>query len=158
MATHSNGMSARQLEDQLGVTYRRHGCGGEARRRGTIPTATSRRRRRDRTDAIPFCAGDALIEPGAAGKSLVAGAVEGSIAAPAGQAEAQGREVSRQRSGRLRLAMIADSAAKSIEAFVRANVKPGATQITTAIAAYPGSRANRQDRACGSMAARIILP
>ena len=34
------------------------------------------------------------------------------------------------RSGRLRLAVIADNSAKSIEAFVRANVRPGATLIT----------------------------
>jgi hypothetical protein len=42
------------------------------------------------------------------------------------------------RSGRLRLAMIADNTAASIEAFVRANVKPGATLISDGHAPYPG--------------------
>ena len=33
-------------------------------------------------------------------------------------------------SGRIRLAMIVDNSAASLEAFVRANVKPGATPLT----------------------------
>ena len=37
--------------------------------------------------------------------------------------------------------MIANNSAKSIEAFVRANVKLGATLITDGHAAYPGSQA-----------------
>ena len=39
-------------------------------------------------------------------------------------------------SGRVRLAMIADNSAASIEAFVRANVKPGATLLTDGHASY----------------------
>jgi hypothetical protein len=37
------------------------------------------------------------------------------------------------RSGRIRLAMIADNSAASIEAFVRANVKPGATLLVKSL-------------------------
>jgi ISXO2-like transposase domain len=64
------------------------------------------------------------------------------------------------RSGRLRLAVIADNSAKSIEAFVRANVKLGATLITDGHAAYPGLSGDyRHDpRVVGNMAASIVLP
>ena len=64
------------------------------------------------------------------------------------------------RSGRLRLAVIADNSAKSIEAFVRANVKPGATLITDGHAAYPGLSGDyRHDpRVVGNMAANVVLP
>jgi len=64
------------------------------------------------------------------------------------------------RSGRLRLAVIANNSAKSIEVFVRANVRPGATLITDGHAAYPGlSDDYRHDpRVVGNMAANIVLP
>ena len=64
------------------------------------------------------------------------------------------------RSGRLRLAVIADNSAKSIEAFVRANVKPGTTLITDGHAAYPGLSGDyRHDpRVVGKMAANVVLP
>ena len=38
--------------------------------------------------------------------------------------------IGQARSGRIRLAMIADNSAASLEAFVRANVKPGAALLT----------------------------
>ena len=59
----------------------------------------------------------------------------------------------------LRLAVIADNSAKSIEAFVRANVKLGAT-IIDGHAAYPGLSGDyRHDpRVVGNMAASIVLP
>ena len=64
------------------------------------------------------------------------------------------------RSGLLRLAVIADNSAKSIEAFVRANVKPGTTLITDGHAAYPGLLGDyRHDpRVVGNMAANVVLP
>ena len=43
--------------------------------------------------------------------------------------------------------MIADNTAASIEAFVRANVKPGATLLTDGHASYPGLTDYRQIRA-----------
>ena len=63
-------------------------------------------------------------------------------------------------SGRLRLAVIADNSAKSIEAFVRANVRPGATLITDGHAAYPGLSGDYRHvpRVVGNMAANIVLP
>ncbi len=64
------------------------------------------------------------------------------------------------RSGRLRLFAIADNSAKSIETFVCANVKPGATLITDGHPSYPGFSGDyRHDpRVVGNMAASIVLP
>ena len=114
----------------------------------------------DQTE-IPFRAGDAFFEPGSAGKILVVGAVE-VIDRGTGRPKPRrrGAKYLDTRSGRLRLAVIADNSAKSIEAFVRANVKPGATLITDGHAAYPGLSGDyRHDpRVVGNMAASIVLP
>ena len=50
------------------------------------------------------------------------------------------------RSGRIRLAMIADNSAASIEAFVNANVKRGATLLTDGHKSFPGLRGYRHVR------------
>ena len=76
MATHSNGMSARQLQDQLGVTYKTAWLLTQKLRRsmndpdrdlleGVVEV--------DQTE-IPFRVGDAFFQPGNAGKIIVAGA------------------------------------------------------------------------------------
>ena len=63
------------------------------------------------------------------------------------------------RSGRLRLAVIADNSAASIAAFVRANVKPGTTLLTDGHASYPGLSGYRHDpRVVGTMAGHVVLP
>jgi len=63
------------------------------------------------------------------------------------------------RSGRIRLAMIADNSAASLEAFVRANVKPGATLLTDGHSSYPGLTDYRHDpRVVGKMAGHVVLP
>jgi len=141
MATHSNGMSARQLEDQLGVTYKTAWLLAQKLRRSMVDPNRELLEgvvEVDQTE-IPFRAGDAFFEPGAAGKILVAGAVE-VIDRSAGRPKPRrkGAKYLDTRSGRLRLATIADNSATSIEAFVRANVSPGATLITDGHAAYPG--------------------
>src|SRR3974377_1766448 len=81
------------------------------------------------------------------------------------EAPAQGRKVPRPpplapRPARLRPAVIADNSAASLEAFMRANVKPGATLITDGHASYPGLAGDyRHDpRVVGVMAANIVLP
>ena len=163
MATHSNGMSARQLEDQLGVTYKTAWLLAQKLRRSMVDPD------RDLLDGvvevdqteIPFRVGDAFFEPGAAGKILVVGAIEvidRSVGRP--KPRRKGAKYLDTRSGRLRLAIIADNSANSIEAFVRANVKPGATLITDGHASYPGLSGDyRHDpRVVGNMAANIVLP
>ena len=88
---------------------------------------------------IPFRVGDTYFEPGNAGKILIAAAIEvidrdTHTAKP----RRKGAKYLGTRSGRLRLAVIADNTAASIEAFVRANVKPGTTLISDGHASYPG--------------------
>lgn len=163
MATHSNGMSARQLQDQLGVTYKTAWLLTQKLRRsmndpdrdlleGVVEV--------DQTE-IPFRVGDAFFQPGNAGKIIVAGAVE-VIERDTGKVKPRriGAKYIDTRSGRLRLAMIAGNSATSIEAFVRANVKAGSTLLTDGHASYPGLSGDyRHDpRVIGAMAANIVLP
>ena len=157
MATHSNGMSARQLEGQLGVTYKTAWLVSQKLRRSMIDPDRDLLEgvvEVDQTE-IPFRVGDASFEPGAAGKILIAGAVE-VIDRGAGKAKPRrkGEKYLDTRSGRLRLAAIADNSAPSIEGFVRANVKPGATLLTDGHASYPGLSGDyRHDqRVVGKMA------
>ena len=114
----------------------------------------------DQTE-IPFRVGDAFFEPGYAGKILIAGAIE-VIERDTNKPKPRrkGAKYLDTRSGRLRLAVIADNSAASPEAFVRANVKPGATVITDGHASYPGLAGDyRHDpRVVGMMAANIVLP
>jgi transposase-like protein len=109
---------------------------------------------------IPFREGDTFFEPGDAGKILVIGAVE-VIERDTRRSKPRPKHAKYldTRSGRVRLAVIADNTAASLEAFVRANVKPGATLLTDGHASYPGLTDYRHDpRIVGKMAAHIVLP
>ena len=162
MSTHSNGMSARQLEDQLGLTYRTAWLLTQKLRRSMVDPDRSPLEGVVEVDQaeIPFRAGDTFFDPGNAGKILIAGAVE-VIDRDTSQAKPRrkGAKYLDTRSGRIRLAMIANNSAASIEAFVRANVKPGATRLTDGHASYPGLTDYRHDpRVVGKMAAHVVLP
>ncbi|MBL8666004.1 MAG: IS1595 family transposase, partial [Rhodospirillales bacterium] len=77
------------------------------------------------------------------GKMLVAGAVEVTDAGP----------------GRVRLAAIADFSARSLHAFIKANLAPGATARTDGWSGYAGVSAIAHDpHVIGPMAAHIVLP
>ena len=109
---------------------------------------------------IPFREGDAFFEPGTAAKILVIGAVE-VIDRDINQSKPRRKHAKYldTRSGRIRLAMIADNTAGSIEAFVRANVKAGTTLLTDGHASYPGLTDYRHDpRVVGNMAGHVVLP
>ena len=72
MATHSNGMSARQLEEQLGVTYKAAWLLAQKLRRSMVDPDRDLLEgvvEVDQTE-IPFRAGDAFFEPGAAGMAV----------------------------------------------------------------------------------------
>jgi hypothetical protein len=162
MTTHSNGMSARQLEDQLGVTYKTAWLLTQKLRRSMVDPNREPLEGVVEVDQaeIPFREGDAFFEPGNAGKILVIGAVEvidrGSNQARPRRKHAKYLDT---RSGRLRLAVIADNSAASIETFVRANVKPGTTLLTDGHASYPGLSGYRHDpRVVGAMAGHVALP
>ena len=162
MATHSNGMSARQLEDQLGLTYRTAWLLTQKLRRSMVDPLRDPLEGVVEVDQaeIPFRAGNNFFDPGNAGKILIAGAVE-VIDRDTNEAKPRrkGAKYLDTRSGRVRLAMIADNSAASIEAFVRATVKPGATLLTDGHASYPGLTDYRHDpRVVGKMAAHVVLP
>ena len=141
MSTHSNGMSARQLEDQLGLTYRTAWLLAQKLRRSMVDPDREPLEGVVEVDQaeIPFREGDTFFEPGNAGKILVIGAVE-VIDRDTNQPRPRRKHAKYldTRSGRIRLAMIADNSAASLEAFVRANVKPGATLLTDGHSSYPG--------------------
>src|SRR5271163_3919842 len=162
MATHSNGMSARQLEDQLGVTYKTAWLLTQKLRRSMVDPDRNPLEGVVEVDQaeIPFREGDAFFEPGNAGKILVVGAVE-VIDRDTNQPKPRPKHAKYLdiRSGRIRLAVIADNSAASIEAFVRANVKRGTTLLTDGHASYPGLTDYRHDpRVVGKMAGHVVLP
>jgi predicted RNA-binding Zn-ribbon protein involved in translation (DUF1610 family) len=162
MSTHSNGMSARQLEDQLGVTYKTAWLLTQKLRRSMVDPERDSLEGVVEVDQaeIPFREGDAFFESGNAAKILVIGAVE-VIDRDTNQSKPRRKHAKYfdTRSGRIRLAMIADNSAASIEAFVRANVKVGATLLTDGHASYPGLTDYRHDpRVVGNMAGHVVLP
>ena len=78
MTTHSNGMSALQLQDQLGVTYKTAWLLTQKLRRSMFDPDREPLEgvvEIDQTE-IPFREGDTVFESGNAGKILVIGAVE----------------------------------------------------------------------------------
>src|SRR5580658_617830 len=162
MSTHSNGMSARQLEDQLGVTYKTAWLLTQKLRRSMVDPERDPLEGVVEVDQaeIPFREGDAFFEPGNAARILVIGAVE-VIDRDINQSKPRRKHAKYldTRSGRLRLAMIGDNTAGSIEAFVRANVKAGTTLLTDGHASYPGLTDYRHDpRVVGNMAGHVVLP
>ena len=162
MTTHSNGMSALQLQDQLGVTYKTAWLLTQKLRRSMVDPDREPLEGVVEVDQaeIAFREGDTFFEPGNASKILVIGAVE-VIERDANQAKPRRKHAKYldTRSGRIRLAMIADNSAASIEAFVNANVKRGATLLTDGHKSYPCLTGYRHDpRVVGKMAAHIVLP
>jgi transposase-like protein len=162
MSTHSNGMSARQLADQLGLTYKTAWLLTQKLRRSMVDLDREPLEGVVEVDQaeIPFRAGDTFFDPGNSGKILIAGAVE-VIDRDTGQAKPRRKKAKYldTLSGRIRLAMIADNSAASIEAFVRTNVKRGTTLLTDGHASYPGLTDYRHDpRVVGKMAAHVVLP
>jgi transposase-like protein len=162
MTTHSNGMSALQLEAQLGVTYKTAWLLTQKLRRSMVDPDREPLEGVVEVDQaeVAFREGDTFFEPGNAGKILVIGAIE-VIDRDTNQAKPRRKRAKYldTRSGRIRLAMIADNSAASIEAFVKANVKRGATLLTDGHKSYPGLKGYRHDpRIVGKMAAHIVLP
>ncbi len=162
MTTHSNGMSALQLEAQLGVTYKTAWLLTQKLRRSMIDP------NRDLLEGVVEV-DQTRFRSGLATRSRAQQREENSDCRSdrghrarhqQAEAPAQGREVPRHALGSPRLAVIADNSAASLEAFVRANVKPGATLITDGHASYPGLAGDyRHDpRVVGVMAANIVLP
>ena len=162
MSTHSNGMLALQLQDQLGVTYKTAWLLAQKLRRSMLNPDREPLEgvvEIDQTE-IPFREGDTVFESGNAGKIIIIGAVE-VIERESNKSKPRRKHAKYldTRSGRIRLAMIADNSAASIEAFIHANVKPGTTLLTDGHKSFTGLQGYRHDpRVVGKMAAHIVLP
>jgi predicted RNA-binding Zn-ribbon protein involved in translation (DUF1610 family) len=150
MATHSNGISALQLQKQLGFgSYRTAWMLCAKLRRAMVapgrqPLAglveVDEAELPCRTQNDPPSGGGGRSHQG---KILLAGAVE----------------VQGSRPGRIRLSAIPDFSARSLHGFLKDAVTPGATVKTDGWSGYPGAPGVTHDpHVIGTMAAHIILP
>ena len=150
MATHSNGISALQLQQQLGLgSYKsawllcaklRHAMVDPNRSPlcGLVEIDETAIAQRTREEPVAGGAGRSHV-----GKMPVIGAVEILGKGP----------------GRIRLAPIADYSAQSIHSFIASNVVPGATVKTDGWSAYQSVPAMTHDpHVIGNMAAHVVLP
>src|ERR1700752_25157 len=152
MATHSNGISALQLQRQLAFgSYKppwwtcaklRHSmlAPGRSLLAGLVEVDETEIACRSKDD--PLTGGGGRSHPG---KIRVVGAVEveGSGLGP----------------GRIRLSQVPDYSAASRHAFLAANLAPGATARTDGWSAYPGAAGlNHAPHVVGKMAAHSVLP
>ncbi len=163
MATHSNGISALQLQGQLGLgSYKTAWLLAQKLRRSMVDP------NRDPLEGVvevdqtemPFRADDGSGTALKTGKIIVIGAVEviDRATGKAHRPRALGRKYLDTLSGRIRLAAIPSNHATHIHAFIKANVVPGATLITDGHASYCGIPGYRHDpRVVGNMAAHIPL-
>ena len=150
MATHSNGISALQLQRQLALgSYksawllcaklrRSMVAPGRSLLAGLIEVDESEIACRSKND--PLTGGGGRSHQG---KILIAGAVEIHDGGP----------------GRIRLSTVPDYSAASLHGFLAANLAPGATAKTDGWASYSGAPGISHDpHVIGPMAAHIVLP
>lgn len=163
MATHSNGMSARQLVGQLGIgSYKTAWLLEQKLRRSMVDP------NRDPLEGVveidqtemPFRTCDDLGSPLKTGKILIVGAVE-VIDHATGKPHkpmAFGAKYLDTLSGRIRLAAIPSNEAVHLHAFIKANIAPGTTLLSDGHASYPGLDGYRHDpRVVGNMAGHVPL-
>ena len=162
MATHSNGMSARQMAGQLGIAYRSAWLLEQKLRRAMIDPNRDPLEgviEIDQTE-IPFHDEEKLGKPLKDGKILVIGAVEvrDRTAGKAQKPKALGAKYLDTLSGRCRLAVISSNHKPNIHAFIQANIAPGSTLVSDGHSSISGLDAYRHDpRVIGNMAAHIPL-
>jgi hypothetical protein len=152
MATHSNGISALQLQRQLALgSYKTAWLLCAKLRRSMVAPGRSALAglvEVDETEIACRSKHDPVTGGGGRshqGKMLIVGAVEVQDAG-AGP-------------GRIRLAEVSDYSANSLHPFVTQNLAPGATAKTDGWSAYPGAPGVDHDpHVIGKMAAHIVLP
>ena len=150
MATHSNGISARQLQAQLGLgSYKSAWLLCAKLRRAMVDP--------DRKLLTGLVEVDETTIPYRTRNEPVAGAPGRSHRAKMALIGAV--ETGERGPGRIRLAPIADYSAASLHGFLAAEVATEATLKTDGWAAYPGApQAGHEPHIVGSMAAHIVLP
>jgi transposase-like protein len=150
MATHSNGISALQLQAQLGI--------------GSYKTAwlLARKLRRAMVDPdrLPLAGLVEVDETSLPQRTKDEPPAGGQGRARRGKLPIVGAvELKGRRPGRLRLAAVPDYSAKSLHAFIALAIDPDATIRTDAWKGYPGAPvAGHDPRTIGPMAAHLVLP
>jgi transposase-like protein len=150
MASHSNGISALQLQSQLGLGSYKSAwlLAAKLRRAMLAPDRSCLQGLVEvdettlplRTAKEPAMGGEGRSHQG---KMLLAGAIE----------------VQDGRPGRIRLAAIADFSAPSLQAFVAANIAADATAKTDGWSGYGGLEGpTHEPHVIGKMAAHVVLP
>src|SRR5258708_567820 len=161
MATHSNGMSALQVSAQLHVAYRTAWLLAQKLRRSMVDPDRELLKdvvEVDQTE-VPFRTKESMFDETKPRKILIIGAVEVRPRSGGRWPRPKGAKYLNTRAGRIRLAAIPDNSARSIQAFVRANVAPGTTLISDGHRSYIGLAEYRHDpRVVGKMAGHIPLP
>jgi predicted RNA-binding Zn-ribbon protein involved in translation (DUF1610 family)/transposase-like protein len=155
MATHSNGMSALQLQSELGLgSYKTAWLLAMKLRHAMVAPGRSALSGLVEVDetAIPFRTKDDPPAGGQGrshdGKLLIAGAVE----IKSGKKE-------KLMLGRTRLAVIPDYCAVTLHAFMKAGIAPGSTVKTDGLASYLGAPdVSHEPHVIGTMAAHIVMP
>ena len=150
MATHRNGISARQLRLQLGLgSYKTAWLLLQKLRRAMVDPERAPLAGLVEVDetSLPFRPKDGPVaaKPGRAhdGKLLIAGAVEIKGRGP----------------GRVRLAVIGDYAADTLSTFVGGAVADGSTVVSDGWAGYARLKEVKHDpKVIGPMAAHVVLP
>ena len=150
MATHSNGISALQLQRQLAFrSYKTAWLLCAKLRRSMLAPDRSLLTglvEVDETEIVCRSKNDPVTGGGGRshqGKILVVGAVEVQDGGP----------------GRIRLSQVADYSSASMHAFLAANLASGATAKTDGWSGYPGAAGITHDpHVIGKMAAHIVLP
>jgi transposase-like protein len=148
MATHADGISARQLWKQLGLgSYKSAWLLVRELRRAMVDPGREPLAGLVEVDetGLPFRAKDEPVRPGRShdGKLLVAGAVEIRGKGP----------------GRVRLAVIGDCSADSLGGFVAGNVAAGGTVVSDGWSGYAKLKDVKHDpRVVGETPAHLVLP
>lgn len=162
MATHSNGISALQLKNQLPITYKTAWLLTQKLRRSMVDPDREPLEgvvEIDQTE-LPFRDTQTFYNPAQSGKIIVIGAVEirDRTTGKAQKPKAIGAKYLDTLSGRARLQAIPSNAARHVHAFVRANIKPGTTLISDGHRSYLGLAGYRHDpRVVGNMAGHVAL-
>jgi ISXO2-like transposase domain/Transposase zinc-ribbon domain len=162
MTTHSNGISALQLKDQLAISYKTAWLLTQKLRFAMVDPEREPLEgvvEIDQTE-IPFRDTQSYFDPNKSGKIIVIGAVEvrDHTTGQAQKPKKIGAKYLDTLSGRVRLQALPSNEAVHVHAFIRANIKPGATLLSDGHKSYLGLTGYRHDpRVVGKMAGHVAL-
>lgn len=151
VATHSNGISALQLQAKLGIgSYKTAWLLLHKLRKSMVDPERDPLEGMVEVDetTITFRTKDEEVAGGRGrshdGKILIAGAVEC---------------IEGRKAGRIRLSMIKNFSSTSLQGFVAANTTEASTVLTDGFSAYQGMKGRKhQPKVVGAMAAHVLLP